>query len=236
MSNAKELFINKEDMELVKMIARNVKARLPSYIFMEDVIQDGIVGLLCAYKKYDASKGASFKTYASIRIFGAIIDNLRRLSVRPKKITKLIREIEKATRLVESRNFKEATAKDVADEMDLPIEEFHENLLKTKRGEFIYFKDMSEKSEFMTTTSNTANSNPEKEAMQEELNIILNDMINSLKSRDKLIFSLYYKNKLNQKEIGNSLNISESRISQRIKSITKKLVCEFSLYSPKQAS
>ncbi|MGB0732698.1 MAG: RNA polymerase sigma factor FliA, partial [Pontibacterium sp.] len=114
---------------LVKRIAYHLLARLPANVVLEDLIQAGMIGLLEAASKYDPSKGASFETYAGIRIRGSIIDEVRRGDWTPRSVHRNARRVSEAIRQVEARTGRDASDASVAKELGISVDEYH-NLLK----------------------------------------------------------------------------------------------------------
>merc|ERR1711916_180521 len=110
---------------LVKRIAHHMMMRMPASVQVEDLIQAGMIGLLEAAQKYDASKGASFETYAGIRIRGAIVDEMRRGDGAPRSVHRNARRVQDAIAQVEARTGRDATDQEVAEELDVSIEEYH---------------------------------------------------------------------------------------------------------------
>ena len=110
---------------LVKRIAYHLLARLPASVQVEDLMQSGMIGLLEASKKYDGSKGASFETYAGIRIRGAMIDSLRKLDWAPRSVHRKAREAAKVMREIEDREGRDARDGEIAAALGVPLDEYN---------------------------------------------------------------------------------------------------------------
>ncbi|MGB0206244.1 MAG: RNA polymerase sigma factor FliA [Neptuniibacter sp.] len=200
---------------LVKRIAHHLLARLPATILVDDLIQAGMVGLLEASKKYDASKGASFETYAGIRIRGAIIDEVRRGDWTPRSVHRNSRRVTEAIQQVEARTGKDASDAEVARELGISVDEYHSLLKDSLESRLFSFEEMLNPQhdgpgESFANDDPGPNQNFEREAFLKALS----DAINNLPEREKLVLALYYDEELNLKEIGQVLGVSESRVSQ----------------------
>ena len=200
---------------LVKRIAHHLLARLPATILVDDLIRAGMVGLLEASKKYDASKGASFETYAGIRIRGAIIDEVRRGDWTPRSVHRNSRRVTEAIQQVEARTGKDASDAEVARELGISVDEYHSLLKDSLESRLFSFEEMLNPQhdgpgESFANDDPGPNQNFEREAFLKALS----DAINNLPEREKLVLALYYDEELNLKEIGQVLGVSESRVSQ----------------------
>jgi RNA polymerase sigma factor for flagellar operon FliA len=206
-----------EHMGLVKRIAYHMKGRLPSSVQVEDLIQAGMIGLLEAIQKYNAAQGASFETYAGIRIRGAILDEIRRGDWTPRSVHRKARELAEAVRVVEARLGREAKDEEVATELGIKLDEYHQ-ILQDAMGAHILSIDMPDQddlSEDQLTVLDAVDENePVHELLQAQFHEHLTQAIRSLPEREQLVLSLYYDEELNLKEIGEVLGVSESRVSQ----------------------
>ena len=199
---------------LVKKIAYHLMARLPSSVQVDDLIQAGMLGLLDAANHYKPDQGASFETYASIRIRGAMLDDLRRVDWAPKSVHKKSRDLAAAINAVERRTGAEAGDREVAEEMGLSMEEYYTLLRETAGSRMVSVEELgsSEEDIFERVDSHTAA--PVDELQQQQFQGHLGEAIKQLPEREQLIMSLYYEQELNLKEIGAVLEVSESRVSQ----------------------
>lgn len=200
---------------LVKRIAHHLLARLPSTVVLDDLIQAGMVGLLEAAKKYDASKGASFETYAGIRIRGSIIDEVRRGDWTPRSVHRNGRRVSEAVQVVEARTGRDAQDGDVAAELNITVTEYHA-LLKDSAESRLFSFDKLIGPQDEGPGESIAGDTPDPQAQHEQEDFIksIAREIEGLPEREKLVLSLYYDEELNLKEIGLILGVSESRVSQ----------------------
>ncbi len=199
---------------LVKKIAYHLMGRLPSSVQVDDLIQAGMLGLLDAANQYNPTQGASFETYASIRIRGSMLDDLRRTDWAPKSIHKKSRDLAEAINQVERQTGAEASDREVAEVMGLSMDEYFRLLRDTSVSRMTSVEELgsSEEDIFERVDSHTAA--PAEELQQQEFQGQLGEAIKQLSEREQLIMSLYYEQELNLKEIGAVLEVSESRISQ----------------------
>ena len=201
---------------LVKRIAHHMMMRMPASVQVEDLIQAGMVGLIEAAGKYDASKGASFETYAGIRIRGSIVDEMRRGDWAPRSVHRNSRRVAEAIGIVESRTGRDARDQDVADQLGVPIEDYFSMLQDANSSRlFSYEEDFGEEDGRAVNSSvSMAFLGPLEGLERESLKQSLAQAINQLPEREKLVLALYYDEELNLKEIGEIIGVSESRVSQ----------------------
>ena len=200
---------------LVKRIAHHLLARLPATVMLDDLIQAGMIGLLEAAQKYDASKGASFETYAGIRIRGSIIDEVRRGDWTPRSVHRNSRRVTEAIQQIEARTGRDASDAEVAKEMGISVDEYHGLLKDSLDSRLFSFEEMINPTDDGPAES-VANDDPGPTKLFEREAFVkaLSNAINNLPEREKLVLSLYYDEELNLKEIGQVLGVSESRVSQ----------------------
>lgn len=203
-----------EHSNLVSRIAYHLAARLPASVVVDDLIQVGMIGLLDASQQYDASQGAAFTTYATIRIRGAMLDELRRNDWAPKSVHKKHRDLMKVVSAIETKTGREAKPKDIANEMGISLDEYFGLIQETNTCRILSFVDYGANEETMSDTSNVSSLNPAEGLQKQQFREQLVSAINILPKREKLIVSLYYDEELNLREIGEVLNVSESRVSQ----------------------
>lgn len=201
-----------EHLPLVKRLAHHLSARLPSSVQIDDLLQAGMIGLLEALNKYDASQGAQFTTYASIRIRGAMLDELRRGDWAPRSVHRKSREAMETISRMEQQG-RSTSDQEVADEMGVSIEEYNKILQDSNMTGF-YSIDLLEE-------ENPGGSNIEDERggpldMLSDIGFrdSLATEIGRLPEREKLMMALYYQEDLNLREIGEVMGVSESRVSQ----------------------
>jgi len=197
---------------IVKRIAHHLMGRLPATVQLDDLIQAGMVGLLEAAKKYDGSKGASFETYAGIRIRGAMLDDVRKEDWAPRSVHRNARRISEAVRAVEARKGRDAQDIEVAEQMGVSLDEYYGYLQDSASARLFALDDLNDGDE--STGINAIQGRPLDEVQQAHFKKSLAQAISSLPDRERLVLALYYKEELNLKEIGAVLGVSESRVSQ----------------------
>ncbi|WP_417349969.1 RNA polymerase sigma factor FliA [Ferrimonas sp.] len=197
---------------LVKRIAHHLMARLPASVQLDDLLQSGMVGLLEASRNFDATKGASFETFAGIRIRGAMLDEIRRGDWVPRSVHRNYRQVTDAIKELEKRLGRDPRDNEVADYLDIPIDEYHQMLNEASMGRMIGIEDLG-----VSVDSFVDEDAPQRnfeQVAQERFQEALSAAIKSLPEREALVLSLYYDEELNLKEIGQVIGVSESRVSQ----------------------
>lgn len=198
---------------LVKRIAYHLKGRLPDSVFVDDLIQSGIIGLIEAMRKFNANQGASFETYAGIRIRGAMLDEIRKGDWTPRSVHRKSREVSEAIAKVEAKFGREARDEEIAIEMGVEIEQYHHILQDTNSVQLLSIDepDHDELSEERMVGKSVT---PLGELTENGFQEALAQEIANLPEKEKLVMALYYDEELNLKEIGEVLDVSESRVSQ----------------------
>jgi RNA polymerase sigma factor for flagellar operon FliA len=200
---------------MVKRIAHHLLARLPNTVQLNDLIQSGMVGLLEAAQKFDASKGASFETFAGIRVRGAMLDDVRKEDWAPRSVHRNARRVSEAIKAVEARTGRDATDPEVAAELGIPLEEYYTYLQDSAGTRLFSFEEVTEQDESaLKPLSTSASDSPFDGVQQQAFQENLAEAIGSLPERERLVLALYYQEELNLKEIGSVLGVSESRVSQ----------------------
>ncbi|MBI3562447.1 MAG: RNA polymerase sigma factor FliA [Gammaproteobacteria bacterium] len=200
---------------LVQRIAYHLMARLPPSVQVDDLIQAGLMGLLNAAGHYDPSQGASFETYAAIRVRGAMLDELRRNDWAPKSVHRRARDMVDAMRQIESGTGREAKPHEIAAAMDLSLDEYHQLVLQTNTCRVLNFAEVESDDENLgESIADERDHGPLRGIERDEFRRHLTAAIKQLPEREQLIVSLYYDEELNLKEIGGVLGVSESRVSQ----------------------
>ncbi|MDT4787665.1 RNA polymerase sigma factor FliA [compost metagenome] len=201
---------------LVKRIAYHLLARLPASVQVEDLMQSGMIGLLEASKKYDGGKGASFETYAGIRIRGAMLDEVRKGDWAPRSVHRNTRMVSDAIRVIEARTGRDAKDQEVAAELGLSLEDYYGILSDTLGSRLFSFDDLLQDGEQSGAHEDTGVTqfSPSHDLEEERFQAALADAIANLPERERLVLALYYDEELNLKEIGEVLGVSESRVSQ----------------------
>jgi RNA polymerase sigma factor FliA len=195
--------------ELVKRIAYHLAGRLPASVEVDDLIQAGMLGLLEAAANYSEGRGASFETYAGIRIRGAMLDGLRKLDWAPRSVHRKARAVAKAIRELESEYGREARDVEVAERMGMKLSDYH-RIVEDSAG--CQISSLTTEEGEMTLTDSSAD--PFRDVVDEDFRAALAEAIANLPERERLVMSLYYDDELNLKEIGAALRVSESRICQ----------------------
>ena len=208
---------------LVKRIAHHLLGRLPQSVQLDDLIQAGMLGLLEAARHYDSSKGASFETYAGIRIRGHMLDEVRRNDWVPRSVYRNSRMISEAVKHVEHRMGREAKDTEVAAELGLPINEYHEMLQDSASSHLYGFDDIGVTDDILHAEGGGASTEPHVSVLHNDLMSRLTQVIDGLPHKERMVLSLYYEQDLNLKEIGEVLEVSESRISQILSQATLRI-------------
>lgn len=204
----------KEHAVLVKRIAHHLLGRLPDYVQVDDLIQAGMVGLLEAAQRYEGSKGASFSTYAGIRIRGAMLDDIRRGDWAPRSVHRNARKIMDAIQQIESAKGRDAEDSEVAEYLGMEQEQYHQILSDTTSCRLFSFEELIENQGEPDLLEPSDEPNPLHKVERSKFQKVLAESIKELPEREQLVLSLYYDEELNLKEIGAVLNIGESRVSQ----------------------
>ena len=200
---------------LVKRIGLHLLARLPSSVQLDDLLQAGMIGLLDAFRNYDGSKGASFETYAGIRIRGAMIDEIRSGDWVPRSVHRNSRRISDAIDQVEQQLGGDARDADVAQTMGVSLDEYHTMLNEAACGRLIGIEDLGVSEDVLPAVGEDSGENTSFSMLaSERFQSSLAEGIRHLPEREALVLSLYYDEELNLKEIGHILGVSESRVSQ----------------------
>lgn len=199
---------------LVKRIAHHLMARLPASVLVDDLIQSGMIGLLEAAKNFDGSKGASFETFAGIRIRGAMLDEIRKGDWTPRSVHKNSRAITEAISLVEKETGRDARDAEIAAKLNVSLADYHQMLGEVNAGKLVGIEDLGVSEDVLTTEENKGNDSPLDDLMQGAFQKALAHAITTLPEREAIVLSLYYDEELNLREIGEVLEVSESRVSQ----------------------
>ena len=197
---------------LVKRIAYHLKGRLPDSVQVDDLIQSGMLGLLEAAKNFDSTQGASFETYAGIRIRGAMLDEIRLGDWTPRSVHRKAREMNQAIKSIEDRKLSSATDTEIAEEMGITLEEFNQILRNAAVSKVFSVDDSEVEQDYNGSIATKVQ--PETIFTREELASALEKIIEGLPEREKLVMSFYYEEEMNLREIGEVLGVSESRVSQ----------------------
>ncbi|HHM04853.1 MAG TPA: RNA polymerase sigma factor FliA [Gammaproteobacteria bacterium] len=199
---------------LVKRIAYHLMSRLPPSVQADDLIQAGMIGLLEAARNYDSGQGASFETYAGIRIRGAMLDEIRRNDWAPRSVHRKARKVADAVRQIESRERRDARDHEVASELGMTLDEYHQTLQDASGYLVMSFDDMGVDDEAVASQLSDRSPGPDDGVQNDDFKKSLSEAILSLPDRERLVMTLYYDEELNLREIGAVIGVSESRVSQ----------------------
>jgi len=199
---------------LVKRIAYHLMSRLPPTVQVDDLIQSGMIGLLEAARNYDAAQGASFETYAGIRIRGSMLDEIRKGDWAPRSLHRKVREITRAVAELEAQHGRDARDAEVAERIGVSLDEYYHTLQDASGYRVFSFEDLQTKEEGMSEGLTAKIPEPLEEVEDEHFRAALAREIAGLPERERLVMSLYYKEELNLRETGEVLGVSESRVCQ----------------------
>lgn len=216
----REYFVKKYA-PLVKHIAGKVAFKLQGAVEFDDLLGYGAIGLLDAIEKYDPYKKIKFNTYATTRIRGAIYDELRNLDWIPRTIRHKTKMLEEAIYKIEERKGSSATDEEIAEELGITLKELQQMYLEVNGTVIMSLHDVytkqnkdNESIEFINTIESPSYKNPDSISEKEEIIKVLANAIKQLPDKEQKVLILYYYEELTLKEIGQVLNITESRVSQ----------------------
>jgi RNA polymerase sigma factor for flagellar operon FliA len=206
-----------EHLPTVRYLARRIHERLPQHIELDDLVSAGVVGLIDAFSKFDHNKKVQFKSYAQFRIRGAILDSLRTLDWSPRELRRKGRAVEEAIRSVTQRVGRAPSEQEIAAEMELSLTDY-QALLGDLKGLEIgsLHMERSEDSgdEELAYIPGSPEEDPLFRCLKGEMKQRLADAIDELPEKERMVLTLYYYEELTMKEIGVTLGVVESRISQ----------------------
>ncbi len=209
-----------EHLPQIKYIAHRISTKLPSHVELNDLVSAGVLGLMDAVEKFDPSRGVKFKTYAELRVKGAILDSLRNLDWAPRSLRKRSKDLEKTYKDLEQRLGRPAADKEVADQMGIPLEEFFELIDQIKGLHLGSFHEMASQENdrnaepLIKYIPDSPQMDPFYLFHKSEIRTLLSGAIEALPKKERLVVSLYYYDELTMKEIGRVLGVNESRVSQ----------------------
>jgi len=180
----------------------------------DDLIQAGMIGLLEASRNYDPNQGASFETYAGIRIRGAMLDEIRRSDWTPRSVHRKARMVADAMRSIENEQGRDARDVEVANALELSLQQYHKILQDASGCRVFSLEDLQAVGELPQGRSNSSISGPFEGMQRDAFKRALADSIAGLPERERLVIALYYDEELNLREIGQILGVSESRVCQ----------------------
>lgn len=202
--------------QLVKYVASRMSLMVGQYVDFDDLVGFGVFGLIDAVDKFDYDKGYKFETYASLRIRGSIIDNIRKLDWVPRSIRQISKDVEKAFSSLETKLGREPSDKELADELGVSEDDAREMIKKASVSSLISLDEYSEQNNGKVNLKEgyKSLSSPEVELNKKEVKDMLIEALESLKEKEKIVINLYYFDELTLKEISKILEVSESRVSQ----------------------
>ena len=205
---------------MVKRVALHLKVRLPPFMELDELIQVGMIGLLEAARAYNPSKGIEFENFAHSRVRGAILDEVRRLSFLPRSAVAFNKSHGEATQVLAVQLGRTPTQAELAEHMGKDIEQFHKERTQAHRFETYSLEVVTDE---VMNLSADAEQQPEAIVEHQEFMDVLTQAIADLPEREQLVMNLYYVEELNLKEIGDVLEVTESRVSQMLSAVVKKL-------------
>ncbi|MCR5508583.1 MAG: FliA/WhiG family RNA polymerase sigma factor [Lachnospiraceae bacterium] len=201
---------------LVKVVAGRLSMYLGYNVEYEDLVSYGIFGLIDAIDKFDACKEVKFETYASLRIRGAILDQIRKMDWIPRTVRKRQKEISNAIKEIETRTGRSATDEEISRELGITSEEYDDWQSQMKVTNIVSLDEFTESGGGDISESSTVSRYelPEEAIEKEELKVMLAEALENLTEKEKQVILMYYYEDLTLKEISNVLEVSESRVSQ----------------------
>ena len=206
-----------EHLPTVRYLARRIHERLPQHVELDDLVSAGVVGLIDAFSKFDHTKKVQFKSYAQFRIRGAILDSLRTLDWSPRELRRKGRAVEEAIRSVTQKFGRVPSEQEIAREMDLGLEEYQQLLGELKGleiGSLHMERTEDSGDEELAYIPGAPDEDPLFRCLQGEMKQRLVDAIEELPEKERMVLTLYYYEELTMKEIGLTLGVVESRVSQ----------------------
>jgi RNA polymerase sigma factor FliA len=200
--------------DLVKRIAYHLAGRLPPQVEVEDLMQAGMMGLLEAAQNFSAGRGASFETFAGIRIRGAMLDALRKLDWAPRSVHRKSRAAATALRELETQRGGEVSETEVAAHMGVSVGEYQQIVQDALGCQMLRLNDADDGEESAIDRLVDDGPDPESSALGDGMRQAVVKAIMELPERERLVLSLYYEQELNLKEIGLVLKVTESRVCQ----------------------
>ncbi|MDR3055311.1 MAG: RNA polymerase sigma factor FliA [Zoogloeaceae bacterium] len=203
---------------LVKRIAYHLMARLPHSVQVDDLVQNGMIGLLDAIDRFEAGMGAQFETYAMQRVRGAMLDGLRENDWLPRSLRRELRRIEQAISRLEQALGRPPSENEIATALGVSLAEYQKMLQDGRGHQIVSLEDLADEDgegeDFLDRHFSDNDGDPYKILKGRGLKKALAQGIKLLPEREKLMMSLYYEQDLNLREIGEIMGVSESRVSQ----------------------
>jgi RNA polymerase sigma factor for flagellar operon FliA len=202
---------------LVRKLAHHLLVKLPANVEIDDIIQAGLIGLMDALGRYEETAGAQFETYATQRIKGAMLDELRAADWLPRSIRKHQRNIETAISKLQQKLKRAPTDIEIAKEMGVSIDEYHNMLTEARGLQLVHLEDFSDNEgddEYLDRHCPDNTEEPLEKLQDARFRAALVDGIKHLPEREKQLMGMYYEHDMNFREIAAVLGVTESRICQ----------------------
>jgi RNA polymerase sigma factor for flagellar operon FliA len=201
---------------LVKRIAHYLIARLPASVQVDDLIQNGMIGLIEATARFQSGMGAQFETYATQRIRGAMLDGLREADWLPRSLRRELRRVDALIHRLEQDFGRPPTETELADGLGLSLADYQKLLLDARGHQVLHMEDMvsDDEEDFLERHFTDDESDPARILEELGMRELLVGAIGNLPEREKLVMALYYDEELNLREIGEVLGVTESRVCQ----------------------
>lgn len=201
---------------LVKRIAHQMMVKLPYSVQVDDIIQAGMMGLLDAASRYDEFHGAQFETYATQRIRGAMLDELREADWLPRSLRRDMRRIEAAINRLQQKLGRSPNETEIAQELDMPLAEYQKLLQEARGAQLVYYEDFHDEDndDFFERFEFDSDADPLALLADERFRTELIRAIENLPERERMLMGMIYEQEMNLREVGAVLGVSESRVSQ----------------------
>ncbi len=206
----------REYSHLVKRIAHQMMTRLPHSVQVDDLIQAGMMGLLDAAGRYDEFHGAQFETYATQRIRGAMLDELRAADWLPRSLRRDMRRIETAISQQQQKLGRAPNETEIAEAMGMPLAEYQQMLQESRGAQLVYYEDFhdEDQDDFFERFEFGNDSDPMELLQDDRFKAELAQAIDALPERERMLMGMIYEQEMNLREIGEVMGVSESRVSQ----------------------
>ncbi len=201
---------------LVKRLAHQMMSRLPYSVQIDDIIQAGMMGLLDAASRYDEIHGAQFETYATQRIRGAMLDELRSADWLPRSLRRDMRSIEQAVSRLQQKLCRAPNETEIAVELDVPLALYQQMLQEARGAQLVYYEDFQDEDhdDFFERFEFSNDTDPLDLLQDDRFKAELVRSIEMLPERERMLMGMIYEQEMNLREVGEVFGVSESRISQ----------------------
>ncbi len=201
---------------LVKRIAHQMMSRLPSSVQIDDIIQAGMMGLLDAASRFDEIHGAQFETYATQRIRGSMLDELRSADWLPRSLRRDMRRIEQAVSRLQQKIGGAPNETQIASELEVSLPQYQQMLQESRGAQLMYYEDFNDedRDDFFEHFDFSNDADPLALLQDERFKGELIRAIDQLPERERMLMGMIYEQEMNLREVGEVFGVSESRISQ----------------------